>query len=272
MRRIDSRDNAVFREMQRLRQVQKAQEPNVIFLEGVRLCGDAVMSGVSVVRLVLTERAAGLPAVQNILGSLPDETDTILLSDRLFALLSDTKTPQGIAIFCVPPLLTTIDQPADPNGLYLALEGVQDPGNLGTLIRTAAAFAFQGVLLLPGTVSPFNEKTLRSTMGACFHIPLIQVPDVASLRDYLHKADLKLYAADLAGQSSHAAPFDRPGALLIGNEAHGLSDQARELSDQLIHIPMPGRAESLNAAAAGSILCYELRRAFPSGPGKNTAI
>ena len=186
----------------------------------------------------------------------------LLLGDHLFERLAATEEPQGIALLCAQPLRTPEGVPADSCGLYLVLEGVADPGNVGTLIRTADAFAFSAVIVLPQTASPFGDKAVRSSMGSCFHIPIVALASVAALRAYLDRAGLALYAADLAGLPLDGQPFQRPGAILIGNEARGVSAEARQASDTIVTITMPGQAESLNAAAAGAILCYALRSAF----------
>lgn len=260
-KRIESRDNPVFRQIDRIRRQKGGPDNGVLFLEGLRLCQDAVLSGVRTLRVILSEVAVGRTEVQTFLDHVSPEEETVLLSDRLFSSLADTENPQGIALLCEKPLIRPDQLAARPDALYLVLEGVADPGNVGTLIRTADAFAFDGVLLLPKTANPYNDKAIRSSMGSCFHIPLISLPDLEALDAYLKKAGLLLYAADLNGLSILDEPFDRAGAILIGNEARGISPEARQICDRLVTIPMPGRAESLNAAAAGAILCHELRRA-----------
>lgn len=263
LKRIDSRENPVFRQIDRFRRNKGGADDGVLFLEGLRLCQDAVLSGVRTIRVILSETAVGRKEVQSFLDSVHADEETVLLSDRLFSALAGTESPQGVALLCEKPLIRPDQVAALPDGLYLVLEGIADPGNVGTLIRTADAFAFDGVLLLPQTASPYNDKAIRSSMGSCFHVPLISLPDLDALADYLKKAGLALYAADLSGISILNEPFDRAGAILIGNEAHGISPEARRLCDRLVTIPMSGRAESLNAAAAGAILCHELRRAHP---------
>jgi len=261
MKRIESRENPVFRQIDRIRRQNGGAEDGILFLEGLRLCQDAVQSGVRVIRVILNEAAFERKEVQEFLTAVSPEEETVLLSERLFSALAGTNHPQGIALLCEKPLISPDQLAARPDGLYLVLEGVADPGNVGTLIRTADAFAFDGILLLPQTASPYNDKAIRSSMGSCFHVPLISLPDLSALDAYLKKAGLALYAADLNGISILEEPFDRAGAILIGNEARGISAEARLLCDRLVTIPMPGRAESLKAAAAGAILCHELRRA-----------
>jgi len=260
MKKIESRENPAFRRIDRIRRHKSPGDEHLLFLEGVRLCVDAIRSGVPVRQMIISETASIRPEVQEMLTQVIAEEETLLLSDRLFSLLADTGQPQGVAMLCARPALHLEQSAAKPDGLYLVLEGVSDPGNVGTLIRTADAFSFDAILILPQTASPFNDKAMRSSMGSCFHLPLIEMPDLTAVRHFVDTAGLSLYAADLDGDSIMDKPFDRPGALIIGNEAHGISDQARQICDRLVTIPMPGLAESLNAAAAGAILCHELRR------------
>lgn len=271
MKRIDSRDNKSYRQLAELRQPRKVRASGLVFLEGLRLCADALQSGAVPVFALLSDMAADLPACRDLLSGLPADIEQLRLPDHLFASLCDTRQPQGIALVCRSPLL---EQPAGPpsaTGLYLVAEEIQDPGNLGTMIRTADAFAFDGVLLTAGTVFPFNEKVMRASMGSCFHIPLLALPDIAAANAWLATAGqpVPLLAADPAGldiidgtdgSDCRRAGLPVPAALIIGNEARGLSAEARALCSRLIRIPMPGRAESLNAASAAAILCYELMR------------
>lgn len=267
-RRIASRDNPTFRELERIRKAPQRAEPPLLFLEGLRLCADAVRSGVPVSHLIVSEQGARRTDVRE-LASLAmagsPEAELVMLADHLFGRLTATEEPQGIAMFCRQPLRALDRVPADPNGLYLVLEGVADPGNVGTLVRTADAFAFSAILILPQTASPFGDKAVRSAMGSCLHVPIIALDSVSALRGWLDQAGLALYTADLSGRPLTDRPFTRPGAILIGSEAHGVSQEARAACDTLVTIPMPGQAESLNAAVAGAILCYSLRNAIADG-------
>ncbi len=260
MKHIESKDNPSYRRIERIRRQKPADDDSMLFLEGLRLCRDAIGSGVAIHQLILAQRASLRPDILDLVRQVSPDEETLELADHLFDRLTETKHPQGIAMLCHRPAVSSDQAESRPDGIYLALEGVADPGNVGTLVRTADAFGFDGVLVLPGTANPFSQKAIRSAMGSCFHIPIIQMTDLAALRSWLAGSGLSLFAADLSGESILEHPFDRPGVILIGNEAHGISDAARDACDRLVTIPMPGKAESLNAAAAGAILCHELRR------------
>ena len=138
---------------------------------------------------------------------------------------------------------------------------MNDPGNLGTVIRTAHAAGVDGVILSKGSVDLYNSKVLRSTMGSVFKIPIVQSADINETVEYMHKCGIKLFAAHLKGKKQHfQADYTKGCAFMLGNEARGLSEDSAMLCDELIKIPMPGGAESLNASVAAAVLMYEVVR------------
>jgi RNA methyltransferase, TrmH family len=185
------------------------------------------------------------------------EVDEITTS--LMKSLSDTESPQGVLTVLE---LTNLPLPNYPN-FILILDQIRDPGNLGTLLRTAAAAGVQAVLLPPETTDAFAPKVLRSGMGAHFRLPIHsmswdEIKQVVT-RSVSHSR-LQVFLADMDGQSCWDADLRQPLALIIGGEANGSSEQARELANQKISIPMDGNMESLNAGVAGSILMFEVAR------------
>ncbi len=185
---------------------------------------------------------------------------TVVLGKGLFESLSDTQTPQGVLAVCRQRTYRLEDVLSVPDGLFLLAENLQDPGNLGTIIRTADAAGASAVLLSRGSVDLYNPKVLRSTMGSCFHIPVLQNLELYDMIEACRSRSIPVYAADLAGESPYATNLRHSAAILIGNEAAGLSEQARAWADGRLTLPMPGRAESLNAAVAASVLLYEALR------------
>jgi TrmH family RNA methyltransferase len=180
------------------------------------------------------------------------------VSPEVMHVLSETESPQGIlAVLALQPLKL----PMAPN-FSLILDGIRDPGNLGTMLRTAAAAGVNPVLLTPGSVDPYSPKVIRAAMGAHFHLPVHSFSWEALLA-YLNNlaTPLQVHLADAhAGISYLDADFCRPLALIIGGEAQGAGSQAGHLATSQIHIPMPGQIESLNAAIASAILMFEVVR------------
>ena len=266
--RITGKSGSTYKNWQAISRPRPGKQTGFVFLEGVRLCADAIVSQADVEAILLADSASD--DARQLFAQLPESIRHYALPDLLFASLCDTEHPQGVALICRSPVVDQPQNPPQPDGLYLIAEGIQDPGNLGTMIRTADAFAFNGVIVTSGTVSPINSKTLRAAMGSCFHVRLLSFPDLAAVADWLRQANLTLVAADPYGQEIHrsvipaatglpaAAVMPAAAGLVVGNEARGLSDLAKKLCHHLVRIPMPGQAESLNASAAAAILCYEL--------------
>jgi TrmH family RNA methyltransferase len=166
-------------------------------------------------------------------------------------------------------VLTVLEQPVydltqlleQPDPLFLMLENLQDPGNLGTMIRTGEGAGITGVIMNNQTVDIFNPKTIRATMGSIFRVPFVYVPDLAPVLEQMHAKGIYTYAAHLKGQEYYDSfSFREPTAFLIGNEGNGLSKEISDQAGQYLKIPMEGRVESLNASIAAALLMYEAHR------------
>ena len=193
-----------------------------------------------------------------------------LVSGEVMASIAQTVTPQGLAAVC-HRLDVTIDQAlAKPPRLVTVLVDARDPGNTGTVIRTADAAGADAIVLTGGSVDPYNGKCVRATAGSIFHVPLVVAGPVEPAVDRLREARLWILAADGAGDvdldtALDSGSLERPTAWLFGNEAWGLPDTVRSLADAVIRVPIHGRAESLNLAAAAAVCLYASARAHRSG-------
>lgn len=191
-----------------------------------------------------------------------------IVSDKVFSSFSDTKTPQGILAIVEQTEYTLdailkkkyIDNKKAEHNL-LILEGIQDPGNLGTMIRSGEGAGITGIIMDKNTVDVYNSKVIRSTMGSVFRVPHIYVDDLPKTIEILKENNILVYAARLLDSMPYEkADYTRATAFMIGNESKGLSDVAAQKADMSIKINLLGRVESLNAAMAASILMYELAR------------
>ncbi len=196
---------------------------------------------------------------------LPEEDRRLtVLSDRVFESISDTKTPQGVLCLVKRRHCTLSDllpSAEGRNALLVALENLQDPGNLGTILRTAEAAGATGILLGPDCVDLYNPKVIRSTMGAVFRLPFFVSDDLRRELKALRARGVKWAAAHLEGDISYeAADYRGPCGFLIGNESRGLTRETVDCADILVRIPMSGEVESLNAAVASAVLLYEADR------------
>lgn len=175
--------------------------------------------------------------------------------------MADTQTPQGILTVLEQPVYDLTQLLEQPDPLFLMLENLQDPGNLGTMIRTGEGAGITGVIMNNQTVDIFNPKTIRATMGSIFRVPIVYVPDLAPVLEQMHAKGIYTYAAHLKGQEYYDSfSFREPTAFLIGNEGNGLSKEISDQAGQYLKIPMEGRVESLNASIAAALLMYEAHR------------
>lgn len=223
-------------------------------IEGDHLLAEALRSGMMLKTVFVSERRE-VPRI------VPRGVEVLRLTDEVFESVVETRSPQGVAALIVPPVYA-IDEMLKGTPLILIAAGLQDPGNMGTLVRSAEAFGATGVLTTPGTASAWNQKALRSSVGSVFRVPVVGVgvEEVVALKSH----DVKLIAAvgmdDFGTTAAEEMDFTKACALMIGNEGAGLAAEWMEMADARATIPCPGPVESLNAAVAGSLLLYEASR------------
>lgn len=225
-------------------------------LEGVRLVADALASGVPL-ELVLYahEQLAATGAGVQLLAQLRAMPAAYEATPQVVAAASETVTPQGVVALARWPEVAP-----DLPGLLLILDAVQDPGNVGTLLRSAEAISVAQVLCIRGTADVYSPKVVRSAMGAHFRLSIAQDIEWPDADQHLSIVD-HVYAADAESRMPYyAADWRQRSALIVGNEAHGISVDARARATKLISIPMRGGAESINAAVAGSVILFEAQR------------
>lgn len=255
---IESKHNTTLRHLARLNREKKyRQGAGEMVCEGWKMLGEALSSGVTV-KTVLQRTGdapdSGLIAQAEAQGARLFEAEA-----SLFAQASDVETPQGVIFSCVPPKRRADDLPETLSGAIL-LDGVQDPGNLGTILRTADAFALDAVILCEGCTDPTAPKVVRATMGAAFRQPVYRMP-LAEAAAALKTRGLPVYAAALKPDSVPSTALDLHGAaVIVGSEGRGVTAQALELCDKKVVIPMAGRAESLNVGVAAAILIWEMTK------------
>ena len=245
-----------------LTQSKERREQQAFVIEGVRLAEDALQAAWEARLVLFTDHLdqRGQAVVDGFSArGVPVEP----VSAAVMNAISDTETPQGIlAVLAIMPL----DLPPSPNFL-LILDGLRDPGNLGTILRTAAAAGVQAVLLAPGCADAWSPKVLRAAMGAHFHLPILTLP-WSELTHYFSQdgSNLRVFLADSDGGIPYTqSDFRPPLALIVGGEAAGAGERSFSLAKIKVHIPMPGGSESLNAAVAASILIFEVTRQRKTG-------
>jgi TrmH family RNA methyltransferase len=233
---------------------KERREAGAFVVEGIRLVEEAV-NGNWRFRFVLYDETLNERGRLSVERLTSNGVDVEEVSTSLMKSISETETPQGILAVLE---FTQLPIPNRPN-FVLIPDQIRDPGNLGTLLRTAAAAGVQAVLLPPETTDAFAPKVVRSGMGAHFHLPIHSMT-WGEIQRFCESASQRIYLADMEGQSCWETDLRQPVALIIGSEADGASEFARNLMHQKISIPMNGNVESLNAGVAGSILIFEVVR------------
>jgi TrmH family RNA methyltransferase len=259
LRRIDGRHNTLVKELRAAFAHGELTPDGYCAIEGMRILEEAIRSGLKFKAVFF--RASAENRAERMLPQLAAHVETLLLPDKLFASAVPSETPQGVAalVRCKSFQLEDVLAKSEA-GPLVAIAGVQDPGNLGTILRSAEAFGAAGVLLGEGTVSPFNSKVIRASSGSVFRLPIVQVK-LPGILDQMRERGLRLIAT-----SSHkGTPLDHatlagPLAIFIGSEGAGLpQDVLREVTE-LVAIPHSPSVESLNAGVAASIVLYEAAR------------
>ncbi len=227
-----------------------------------------VVEGIKMVEEAPKDRIVKVYASETFLKSNKEYIDGLKLndgqveavSDHIFLHMSDTQTPQGVMAL-VKMRKYDIDDIYGENALIIGIENLQDPGNLGTIVRMGEGAGVTGFVISSNAVDIYNPKTIRSTMGSIYRMPFVYADDFADEIRKLKENGVKVYAAHLKGKCDYTeADYTKPAAFLIGNEGNGLTDMAAQTADTLIKIPMKGSVESLNAAIACTILTYEAVR------------
>ena len=250
---VSSKDNELIKQVSKLQTSARSRREQGLFVaEGLRICEDCYENAVELITLIITKTFADKFPQKAEKLSLK-ATETVMVNESIFQKISDTKNPQGILAVCKIP--EKANKEIKLNGKYIALENIADPSNLGAVSRTAEALGIDGIILSSDSVDPFCPKALRASMGTLVRMPIIITEDFCK---ELQNSGLTLYACVVKdGKSITEISFEKGSVILLGNEANGLSDNAKEIAEN-ITIPMKGNAESLNLAVAASIAMWEL--------------
>lgn len=257
---IESNANGQYKKLQKLmKQSRTRRQEGVFVVEGWKMVKEALERNL-VLHLYSAEREQEhcreeLNRFSR--GNVPVD----LMRDNLFSQLSDTVSPQGILGVVRMPVYEREEIVNQPDAKLLCLENIQDPGNLGTMFRTAEGAGMTGVVLTKGCVDLFNPKVVRSTMGSLFRVPFYVCQDMEEEMKFMQKQGFCFFAAHLQGTKDFTEEsYEGSIGILIGNEANGLSEAVSGLADCKVKIPMEGELESLNAAVSAALFMYEVRR------------
>lgn len=249
-----SKDNKLVKLALKLKKKKYREEENLFLAEGVRFVESAIENR-SVKYILYSEKLYSTNGYERV---LKDDIDSYMVDESVLKDICDTENPQGVVAICIKKEYSLDDI---LKNIIVIVDGVQDPGNLGTIIRTCDAAGAHGIVMLKGTVDLYNPKVLRSTMGSIFHIPIVFVNDLVDISGILLQNEYNILAASLDGDKSlYEYDFSAKTAVILGNEASGVKKENMSLATHLVLIPMEGSSESLNVAIANSVIVYEALR------------
>ncbi|MGL4990724.1 MAG: TrmH family RNA methyltransferase [Sarcina sp.] len=246
---IESKNNSLFKNIKKLKEKKYRNQSGTYLIEGLRFVDEAFKSSIKVEKLLYTTEF--LDKHKEFLKN-KETIEHIVLSESLLKELSFTGTPQGVMA-----IINMENKNINNGDIFVLVDKVQDPGNMGTIIRTAHAVGASGILTTKGTVDIYNDKVLRSTMGSIFYIPIIEDENLEITKS-LKSKNYKLVVSSLQGEKNFFEENLNGNIIIaVGNEGNGVSDEIYNISDIKVKIPMPGSAESLNVAVATSVMLYE---------------
>lgn len=259
MLQITSSKNPLIKEIKSLHRKRGRMKNNAFIIEGIKIINEAIENNYPLDKIIYTDQLLRNKEGEDFFNKLQDGYNLIYVSKNVFDEISDTENPQGILAIAQLVYRTVDELSLSKKSFLLYLDELQDPGNMGTIIRTADAFNIDGIILSQGCVDPYNPKVVRATMGSIFRTPLYYATDGLDMLNSLREKGIKIYSSSLEGSIPiYEADYKESLVLVIGNESKGVREEIQALSDILIKIPMPGQAESLNAGVAASIMMYEV--------------
>ena len=260
---ITSAENTRIKYFKRLVRRRFRETEGKFIIEGVRFVEEALASAMSVETVIFSSKLLQNERGKELLDNIANSDIPLLeVTEAIMESLADTATPQGV-LAVVKTVETDLEVvlKSGQKKLLVLVDGIQDPGNLGTIIRTADAAGVDAVILTKGTVDLYNPKTLRATMGSLFHLPIIIADEAVQVAERLLISGIQLLVGvPQASQPIYTMDLTGSIALVVGSEANGVSEEVKSMASALVNIPMPGSAESLNAAVATAIMLYEAVR------------
>ena len=258
MQTITSKDNELIKHIRKLKDKKYRDESNEYVVEGVKLVEEAVKETAKIKQIIVCEDTTRTYEIPTHIMLEIAKYECISVSDKIFNIITQVTNPQGImAIIEKNAQNAKIDYTQD---IIVVLDDVQDPGNLGTILRTVDSIGLNQIIVSKGTADAFNSKVVRSTMGAIFRIKIIEVENLAQAIKEMRKHHFKLMVTSLQTKNSIYDIDFYKKIIVIGNEANGVSKEIQDMADEKAKIPMLGRTESLNASVAAGVVMYEYVR------------
>lgn len=258
MQTITSKDNELIKHIRKLKDKKYRDESNEYVVEGVKLVEEAVKENAKIKQIIVCEDTTRTYEIPTHIMYEIAKYECVYVTDKIFASITQVTNPQGImAIIEKGDTDAQIDYTQD---IIVALDDVQDPGNLGTILRTVDSIGLNQIIVSKGTADAFNSKVVRSTMGAIFRVKIIEVENLPQSIKEMRRHHFKLMVTSLQTENSiYDIKFNKK-IIVIGNESNGVSKEIQEMADEKAKIPMLGKTESLNASVAAGVVMYEYVR------------
>ena len=257
MKVISSKDNAIIKHIAKLKEKKYRAEYNEFIVEGLRLIKEAVQENAEIKYIVVCDGCDNSEIIEGHLKYEMARLDFIYVPQNIFKMISDVENPQGVLAVIGKKNNEEIKTNED---LILALDDIQDPGNLGTILRTADSVGLKQILVSKGTADSYNPKVVRSTMGAIFRVNIVVCEDLKETLKELQNKEYKVMITSLKAKNSIYNTNYNKKVIVIGNEANGVSKEIQNIADEKVIIPMFGKTESLNASVATGVILYEYVR------------
>lgn len=258
MQIISSKDNEIVKSVRRLKEKKYRDLENKFIVEGIKLVEEAVIENAKIQLVVICEECINDGTLSKELLYKIAKYECIYVTEKVFGLISDVKSPQGIlAVIEKNNKNNEIDYSQD---IIIALDDIQDPGNLGTILRTVDSANLNQIIVSKGSADTYNPKVVRSTMGAIFRVNIIEVENLAKTLKEMQKNQFEVVVTALDTDNNIYNIDYKNKVIVIGNEANGVSKEVQELADKKVKIPMLGKTESLNASVAAGVMIYEYVR------------
>lgn len=260
MLEISSNKNPIIKEIKSLSRKKNRWKESLFIIEGIKVIEEAIKASITIKYIFFSEILLEVDGGEAFFQQIKDRKETVKLSRNIFNQITNLDSPQGILAIVEFKERSIAELYKINLPFIIFLDGLNDPGNLGTIIRTADAFNIDAIVLGEDSVDPYNSKVVRATMGSIFRVPLYNVRDNDDFFDSMKKKDVNIMTTSLNGKPLEREDFKEGFVIVIGNEANGVRENIIEKSTKQIKIPMPGGAESLNAGVAASIIMYEAMR------------
>jgi TrmH family RNA methyltransferase len=258
---ISSSKNPIIKEIKALTKKKDRWESKLFIMEGIKIIEEAIENSVELKYIIYSDKLFSVRDGTDFYNKIENMKGLIHVSDNIFDEISGTENSQGVIAMGVFRVKSLQDISDSKDQFLLFLDELQDPGNMGTIIRTADAFNISGIIIGEGCVDPYNPKVVRATMGSLFRMPLYFIQDNMDTILKLKNREYEVYATSLEGSSpNYSIDYKGKFLIIIGNEARGVNQKLINIADELIKIPILGHAESLNAGVAASIIMYEVMR------------